>query len=138
LRQYAISLLSYFAIGLSGGPLPALCAALKKIFTTPEVNERVFEILESPAEVSFTLNISGFQVTTDDFGSLKSTEVDFGSFNHKYPSSGLKFTNSDGVVWAFNTGSVPIDSFTSLYLLGYILFLVQGVHQIYLEVTQWH
>lgn len=29
------------------GPLPALCAALKEIFTTPEVNERVFEILES-------------------------------------------------------------------------------------------
>ncbi|MGC9344009.1 MAG: ISNCY family transposase [Bacteroidales bacterium] len=29
------------------GPLPALCAALKEIFTTPEWNEQVFEILES-------------------------------------------------------------------------------------------
>ena len=27
--------------------LPELCAALKEIFTTPEWNERVFEILES-------------------------------------------------------------------------------------------
>ena len=29
------------------GPYPALCAALKEIFITPEWNERVFEILES-------------------------------------------------------------------------------------------
>lgn len=29
------------------GPLPALCAALKEIFTTPEWNEKVFAILES-------------------------------------------------------------------------------------------
>ena len=29
------------------GPLPALCAALKEIFTTPKWNEKVFEILES-------------------------------------------------------------------------------------------
>ncbi len=29
------------------GPLPALCAALKEIFTSPEWNEKVFEILES-------------------------------------------------------------------------------------------
>ena len=29
------------------GPLPALCAALKEIFITPNWNERVFEILES-------------------------------------------------------------------------------------------
>ncbi|HHD72867.1 MAG TPA: ISNCY family transposase [Epsilonproteobacteria bacterium] len=31
----------------SSGPYPALCAALKEIFITPEWNERVFEILES-------------------------------------------------------------------------------------------
>ncbi len=29
------------------GPLPALCAALKEIFTSPEWNEQVFAILES-------------------------------------------------------------------------------------------
>ena len=29
------------------GPLPALCAALKEIFTSPEWNERVFPVLES-------------------------------------------------------------------------------------------
>ena len=29
------------------GPLPALCAALKEIFTTPKYNEKVFKILES-------------------------------------------------------------------------------------------
>ena len=29
------------------GPLPALCAALKEIFTSPEWSEKVFEILES-------------------------------------------------------------------------------------------
>ena len=29
------------------GPLPAMCAALKEIFTTQEWNEKVFKILES-------------------------------------------------------------------------------------------
>jgi len=29
------------------GPLPAMCAALKEIFTSPKWNEKVFEILES-------------------------------------------------------------------------------------------
>lgn len=30
-----------------GGSLPGLCAALKEIFTTPELNEKIFGLLES-------------------------------------------------------------------------------------------
>ena len=33
--------------GKRGGALPKLCAALRKIFITPEWNERIFEILKA-------------------------------------------------------------------------------------------
>ncbi len=69
-------------------------------------------------EVTFTLNISGFQITAKEFGGLKSHQVDFDSFIHKYPTGSLKFSNSSGVNYNFNSGSSTIDNFSITLPVG--------------------
>ncbi len=62
-------------------------------------------------EVSFMLNVSGFNITTSDFGSLKSIEALFDGFEHKYTGGTLNFEAPSGVVYGFDTQDTPIDEF---------------------------
>ncbi len=73
---------------------------------------------EPTPEVTFTLNISGFRLMTTKSGSLKSQQVDFDSFTHKYPSGSLTFITATGVTYTFNTGSSPIDNFSFTLPVG--------------------
>jgi len=69
-------------------------------------------------EVTFKLNISGFQITTKEFGKLKSEADTFDTFTHKYPVGTLVFINSDEVTYTFNTGETVIDSFSITLPVG--------------------
>lgn len=62
-------------------------------------------------EVSFSINVSGFNITTDDFGSLKSTEALFDGFEHKYPAGILRFNAPSGAVYTFDTNGESIEDF---------------------------
>lgn len=63
-------------------------------------------------EVTFTLNVSGFQITSTEFGSLKSGQNEiFDNFIHKFSAGNINFTNSDGVRYKFHTLTYPINEF---------------------------
>lgn len=78
---------------------------------------------EEPAtEVTFTINVSGFYITTDDFGVMKSTNGVFDSFTHKYESGTINFTAQSGAVYKFNTNTSSLD--------GYSITLSAGSYQL--------
>jgi hypothetical protein len=64
---------------------------------------------EPVMEVTFTINVSGFNITTDDFGSLKSAQALFDGFEHKYTGGILNFEAPSGAIYGFNTQDAPID-----------------------------
>lgn len=67
---------------------------------------------EPKPEVTFYINISGFQIESDDFGSLKSYyEAPFDSFYHKYPSGSITFIDEDNTQYTLNTGANSIDGY---------------------------
>ena len=69
-------------------------------------------------EVTFKLSISGFYVSSKTFSTLKSSQVDFNNFKHKYPPGTLTFKRSGGPTYTFNTGSLPIDQFSITLPIG--------------------
>lgn len=70
-------------------------------------------------EVTFSINISGFNITTDDFGSLKSTQADiFSDFDHKFSGGELIFRAPSGAIYNFNTNGISIDGFKITLPLG--------------------
>lgn len=90
-----------------------LCLFAVLLITACEKKEDV-----SP-EVTFTLNVSGFQITSSEFGGLKSAPADdFDSFIHKYPAGTLTFVNSDGIEYSFTTGTTSIDQFSITLPIG--------------------
>jgi len=66
---------------------------------------------ETPPEVTFKLSISGFSLSTEKFGDLKSQNA-FESFTHKYPTGMvLTFSTTNGLIYTFNTGGTPLNEF---------------------------
>lgn len=63
-------------------------------------------------DVTFTINIQGFSLETEEFNDLKSVNQDiFNGFIHKYSPGILIFTAIDGTEFSFNTGSTTINNF---------------------------
>jgi hypothetical protein len=64
----------------------------------------------SPVEV--TINISGFNITIDEFSTLKGiTEDEFSGFQHYYLAGILTFSSPSGAVYTFSTNLNSIDGF---------------------------
>ena len=65
-------------------------------------------------DVTFTLNVSGFNLTTTEFGGLKSLSS-LSDFNHHYGPGVLSFSLQEGddyISWLFETGNQPINNFS--------------------------
>ena len=70
-------------------------------------------------EVTFTLSITGFNITSDDFGSLKSTEADvFDGFDHVFRGAVIDIVNSDGAKYSFNTWGNSPDGYSITLPIG--------------------
>ena len=70
------------------------------------------------AEVSFKVNISGFDISTDDFSSLKSGGSVFDDFNHVYAGGILYFKSEDGTEYMFSSGENSLDGTTITLVPG--------------------
>ncbi|MBA7532324.1 hypothetical protein ES705_24550 [subsurface metagenome] len=69
-------------------------------------------------EVTFTLSISGFDITVSEFSNLKSENA-FEDFTHVYPSGSLQFTHlSTGTDYKFQSGEKSIDYFKITLPIG--------------------
>lgn len=68
-------------------------------------------------EITFTLNVSGFQITKDNFGEFKSTADEFSSFVHKYPTATITFVNEHDEIYNFTT-DVPLDEYSFALPIG--------------------
>jgi hypothetical protein len=74
---------------------------------------------EPVAEVTFTINIIGFNITSDEFGSLKSIQADiFSDFDHKFSGGELNFTTSSEVPYIFDKKDYSIEGFTITLPVG--------------------
>lgn len=70
-------------------------------------------------EVTFTFNISDFNINTKDYTDLKSQQESFfDDFTHKYPSGSLTFVNSENMTFYYNTEPYPIDKFSVTLPVG--------------------
>jgi len=74
---------------------------------------------ETPPEVTFTLSITGFNITTSDFGALKSNQADvFDSFSHKYSGGELHFEAPSGAIYVFDTNGQNMEGFAITLPVG--------------------
>jgi hypothetical protein len=92
---------------------------------------------EPKLEVTFHINISGFIIESDDFGSLKSTETgEFDAFVHTFPSGTIIFTDvTSGAKYTYSTGTFCINGYAFTMPIGSYKITGYGGE---VSVAGWH